>query len=194
MNIPYVIEQTNRGERAYDIYSRLLKDRILFLGTEINNYTASLIIAQMLYLEADNPDADINFYINSHGGSVSDGLAIYDTMQYIQCPVQTICVGKAFQVAAVLLASGAPDKRVALKNTTILLHQPIGGLNGQATDIQIQSEEILKIKKNLAAILSKHTKQTTKDINKDIEREFYLSSNDALKYGIIDKVMEKRAS
>lgn len=192
MNIPYVIEQTNRGERAYDIYSRLLKDRILFLGTEINEYTASLIIAQMLYLEADNPEADINFYINSHGGSVADGLAIYDTMQYIQCPVQTICVGKAFQIAALLLASGSKEKRVTLKNTKILLYQPIGGLGGQASDIQIQTEEILKVKKNLSAILAKHTQQKIANINKDIEREFYLNSNEALKYGIVDKVMEKR--
>lgn len=194
MNIPYVIEQTNRGERAYDIYSRLLKDRILFLGTEVNNYTASLIIAQMLYLEADNPEADINFYINSHGGSVSDGLAVYDTMQYIQCPVQTICVGKAFQVAAILLASGTKTKRVALKNTKILLHQPIGGLEGQASDIEIQTEEILKTKKNLSSILAKHTGKNIASINKDIEREFYLSSSEALKYGIIDKVMEKRTN
>ena len=192
MNIPYVIEQNNRGERAYDIYSRLLKDRILFLGTEVNNYTASLIIAQILYLEADNPEADIHFYINSHGGSVADGLAIYDTMQYIQCPVQTICVGKAFQIAALLLASGSKEKRIALKNTKILLYQPIGDLGGQATDIQIQTEEILKVKKTLSSILAKHTGKKIANINKDLEREFYLTSSEALNYGIIDKVMEKR--
>ena len=192
MNIPYVIEQSNRGERAYDIYSRLLKDRILFLGTEINNYSASLIIAQMLYLEADNPEADINFYINSHGGQVSDGLAIYDTMQYIQSPVQTICVGKAFHLAAILLASGTQGKRIALKNTKILLHQPIGGLDGQASDIQIQTKELLNVKQNLSSILAKHTKKTAHAINQDIEREFYLDSNEALAYGIVDKVVEKR--
>ena len=192
MNIPYIIEQTNRGERAYDIYSRLLKDRILFLGAEINNYTSSLIIAQMLYLEADNPDADISFYINSRGGSIADGLAIYDTMQYIKSPIQTICVGVAFEMSALLLASGEKGKRTALKNTKILLYQPMGGISGQATDIQIQSAEIMKTKFTLANIFSKHTGKKVANINKDMEREFYLSSNEALEYGIIDKVMEKR--
>ena len=147
MNIPYVIEQNNRGERAYDIYSRLLKDRILFLGSELNSYTASLIVAQMLYLEADNPEADISFYINSMGGHIADGLAIYDTMQYIESPVQTICIGRAYNIAALLLASGQKGKRIALKNAQILLHQPLGGLSGQASDIQIQTQEVLR--KNL---------------------------------------------
>ena len=193
MNIPYVIEQNNRGERAYDIYSRLLKDRILFLGSELNSYTASLIVAQMLYLEADNPEADISFYINSMGGHIADGLAIYDTMQYIESPVQTICIGRAYNIAALLLASGQKGKRIALKNAQILLHQPLGGLSGQASDIQIQTQEVLRIKESFSTVLAYHTAKKAAEINKDLDREFYLNSKEALSYGIVDRVMEKRS-
>jgi len=192
MSIPYVIEQTNRGERTYDIYSRLLKDRIIFLGDEINTYTANVIIAQLLFLEADKPDSDISFYINSAGGGVTAGLAIYDTIQYIKPDVQTICIGQAKNIAALLLASGTPGKRIALTNTNILLQQPLGGIGGQAADIEIQTREISRIKSNLIDILVKHTGQDRKKIAKDTERNFYLSSQEAVDYGIIDTTMKHR--
>ena len=194
MNVPYVIEQNNRGERVYDVYSRLLKDRIIFLGSELNSYTANLIIAQMLYLEADNPDAEINFYINSLGGSIQDGLAVYDTMQYIKCSVQTICVGQAYNVAALLLASGEKGKRIALQNIKILLQQPMAGIAGQSSDIQIQTKEIIKIKNSIATMLSEKTGKKIDEINKDLDREFYLDSKDALNYGIVDKIIKEKPS
>ncbi len=190
--VPYVLEQTNRGERQYDIYSRLLKDRIVFLGDEINTYTANIVIAQFLFLEADKPDSDISFYINSPGGGVNAGLAIYDTMQYIKPDVQTICIGQARNVAAVLLAAGTPGKRIALPNSNILLRQPIGGIGGQAADIEIQTREIVRVKEILINILARHTGQNKKKINQDTERDCYLSSTEALEYGIIDKTMERR--
>lgn len=192
MTIPYVIEQSNRGERAYDIYSRLLKDRILFLSTELNYHSSNLIIAQLLYLEADNPEADISFYINSPGGSIQDGLAIYDTIQYLQCSVQTICIGMAYNISALLLASGKKGKRVALKNSKILLHQPIAGMGGQASDIQIQTQEFIKVKNSITTILANHTNQKAAKIDKDLDREFYLDSKQSLDYGIIDKIMVKK--
>lgn len=192
MNVPYVIEHTNRGERTYDIYSRLLKDRIIFLGSEINDYVANVIIAQLLFLEADNPEADINLYINSPGGSVTAGLAIYDTMQYIRPQIQTICTGQAASMGAVLLAAGEKGKRIALKHTSIMLHQPMGGLGGQASDIEIQRKEIVRIKQAINQIISKHTGKKTETIRKDTERDFYLTSEKALKYGLIDRVMESR--
>lgn len=192
MSVPYVIEQTNRGERTYDIYSRLLKDRIVFLGDEINSYTANVVIAQLLFLEADKPDADISFYINSPGGHVNAGLAIYDTIQYIQPDVQTICVGQAGNIAALLLAAGTLGKRIALSNANILLRQPMGGIGGQASDIAIQTREISRVKGNLADILSKHTGQKRAKILKDTERDYYLTSQEAVEYGIIDSTMEKR--
>lgn len=192
MSIPYVIEQTNRGERTYDIYSRLLKDRIVFLGTEIDAYTANVIIAQLLFLEADKPDSDISFYINSPGGSVSAGLAIYDTIQYIRSGVQTICVGQASSMAAILLAAGVPGKRIALPNSSILLHQPMGNIGGQASDIEIQTNEILRTKKTLVEILAKLTKKDKKRIAQDTERDCFLTSEEAVKYGIVDAIMERR--
>jgi ATP-dependent Clp protease protease subunit len=192
--IPYVIEQTNRGERSYDIYSRLLKDRIVYLGYEINDVTANLIIAQLLFLEAESPDSDISFYINSPGGSVSAGLAIYDTIQYIKPTVQTICVGQAASMAAVLLAAGAPGKRVALQHSRVLLHQPLGGIGGQASDIEIQAQEGIRIKNTLIDILAKHTGQEREKIAQDTERDYYLSAQEAIQYGILDTVMEQRPS
>ncbi len=192
MNIPVVVEQTNRGERSYDIYSRLLKDRIVFLGDEINIYTANAVIAQFLFLEADKPDSDISFYINSPGGEVTAGLAIYDTIQYIKPDIQTICIGHARNMAAVLLASGTPGKRIALPNANILLRQPIGGIGGQAADIEIQTREIVRIKNGLNEILSKHTGQSKSKIAQDTERDCYLSAKEAKEYGIIDKSMEQR--
>lgn len=192
MSIPYVVEQTNRGERTYDIYSRLLKDRIVFLGDEITSYTANVVIAQLLFLEADKPDSDISFYINSPGGGVNAGLAIYDTIQYIKPDVQTICIGQARNVAAVLLASGAHGKRIALPNANILLRQPIGGIGGQAADIEIQTREIVRVKQSLIDILAKHTKQDKAKIAQDTERDRYLTAKDAVEYGLIDKTMERR--
>ncbi|PCI28966.1 MAG: ATP-dependent Clp protease proteolytic subunit [SAR324 cluster bacterium] len=194
MSVPYVIEQTNRGERSYDIYSRLLKDRIVFLGDEINSYTANVVLAQLLFLEADKPDADISFYINSPGGSVTAGLAIYDTIQYIQPDVQTICVGQAGNIASILLAAGAPGKRIALSNANILLRQPMGGIGGQASDIAIQTREISRIRNKLVDILAKHTGQDREKLMQDTERDFYLTSQEAVEYGIIDSTMEKRNS
>lgn len=190
--IPSVIEQTNRGERSYDIYSRLLKDRIIFLGDEIFPQTANVIIAQLLFLEAEKPESDISFYINSPGGYVTAGLAIYDTMQYIKPGIQTICIGQASNIAAVLLAAGAPGKRIALPNAKILLRQPIGGISGQATDIEIQTREIVRIKSNIIDIFVRHTGKDRRKIAKDIERDCYLTCQDAIKYGIIDSTMNSR--
>jgi len=192
MTIPFVIEQTNRGERSYDIYSRLLKDRIVFLGSEINAYYANVIIAQLLFLEAENPENDINFYINSPGGSVVDGLAIYDTMQFIKAPIQTICVGQAASMAAILLAAGTKGKRIALKHSSILLHQPKGGVRGQASDIEIQAAEILRVKNILKQILSFHTGKSEEVVAELTERDFYLSAQQAKNFGLIDSIMEKR--
>jgi len=190
--IPIVIEQTGRTERAYDIYSRLLKERIIFLGTSIDEEVANLVIAQMLFLEAEDPEKDIMLYINSPGGLVTAGLAIYDTMQYIKPDVCTICVGQAASMAAVLLAAGAKGKRYALYHSRIMLHQPIGAFQGQATDVEIQAKEILRLREMLNEILSKHTGQPKEKIKEDTERDFYMSPEEALDYGIIDKVLTKR--
>ncbi|KAB2924348.1 MAG: ATP-dependent Clp endopeptidase proteolytic subunit ClpP [Bacteroidetes bacterium] len=190
--VPMVVEQTNRGERAYDIFSRLLKERIVFIGTPIDDYVASLAIAQMLHLEAEDPEKDISVYINSPGGSVSAGLAIYDTMQYIRPQVGTICVGMAASMGAVLLLAGEKGKRQALPNARIMIHQPWGGVQGTASDISIQAEEILKTKKRLNEIIAQHTGKAVSDIEKDTDRDNYMSSQQALEYGIIDKVLAKR--
>lgn len=190
--IPYVVEQTSRGERSYDIYSRLLKDRIIFLGGEINDDVANAVIAQMLFLEADDPDKDIFLYINSPGGSVSAGLAIYDTMQYIRCEVSTICVGMAASMGAFLLAAGAKGKRKALENAEIMIHQPSGGAKGQATDISIVAEQILKIKTRLNEILSKRTGQPLDTIRADTERDNYMTAEEARAYGLVDEVIAPR--
>lgn len=187
--VPIVIEQTNRGERSYDIYSRLLKDRIIMLGDEVNDVTASLVVAQMLFLEAEDPDKDILLYINSPGGSVTAGFAIFDTMQYVRPDVSTICVGLAASMGAFLLAAGAKGKRFALPNSEILIHQPMGGTRGQATDIMIHTEWLLKIKKKLNTILSERTGQPLDRIEKDVERDFFMSAEDAKEYGIIDNIM-----
>ena len=193
MNLtPIVIETTSKGERAYDIYSRLLKDRIILLGSEINDYVANAIIAQMLFLEAEDPDKDIFLYINSPGGVVTSGLAIYDTMQFIKCDVSTICIGQAASMGAILLAAGAKDKRYALPNSRIMLHQPLGGFSGQASEIEIHAKEIIRMKEILNEILSKHTGQSIKKIRKDTDRDFFMSAKEALEYGIIDKIFEKR--
>ena len=190
--VPYVVEQTSRGERSYDIFSRLLNDRIVMLSEEVNDTTASLIVAQLLYLEAQDPDKDIQFYINSPGGSVTSGLAIYDTMQYIKPDVSTICVGMAASMGAFLLSSGAKGKRIALPNAEIMIHQPSGGSRGQATDIQIQAEQILKIKKRLNQILADNTGKSVEEIERDCERDHFLSAEEAQAYGLIDKVIYKR--
>ena len=193
MNLtPIVIETTSKGERAYDIYSRLLKDRIILLGSEINDYVANAIIAQMLFLEAEDPDKDIFLYINSPGGVVTSGLAIYDTMQFIKCDVSTICIGQAASMGAILLAAGAKGKRYALPNSRIMLHQPLGGFSGQASEVEIHAKEIIRMKEILNGILSKHTGQSIKKIRKDTDRDFFMSANEALEYGIIDKIFEKR--
>jgi ATP-dependent Clp protease protease subunit len=190
--VPYVVEQTSRGERSYDIYSRLLNDRIIILSEEVNDTTASLIIAQMLYLEAQDPDKDIQFYINSPGGVITSGLAIYDTMQYIKCDVSTICIGMAASMGAFLLSSGAKGKRIALPNSEIMIHQPSGGSRGQCTDIQIQAEQILKIKQRLNAILAANTGKTVEEVERDCERDHFMTAEEALEYGIIDQVITKR--
>ena len=190
--VPYVVEQTSRGERSYDIFSRLLNDRIVMLADEVNDTSASLIVAQLLYLEAQDPDKDIQLYINSPGGSVSAGLAIYDTMQYIKPDVSTICVGLAASMGAFLLSSGAKGKRIALPNAEIMIHQPSGGSRGQATDIQIQAEQILKIKKKLNAILAENTGKSVEQVAADCERDYFMSADDAKEYGLIDKVLYKR--
>lgn len=190
--VPYVVEQTSRGERSYDIFSRLLNDRIIMLSEEVNDTTASLIVAQLLYLEAMDPDKDIQFYINSPGGSVTAGLAIYDTMQYIKPDVSTICIGMAASMGAFLLSSGAKGKRIALPNAEIMIHQPSGGSRGQCTDIQIQAEQILKIKKKLNAILAENTGKDVELIERDCERDYFMTAEEAQSYGIIDKVIYKR--
>jgi len=190
--VPYVIEQSNRGERSYDIYSRLLEDRIIFLSDEVNDATASLIVAQMLFLDAKDSDKDIQFYINSPGGSVTAGLAIYDTMQHVRSDVSTICVGMAASMGAFLLASGTKGKRFALPNSTIMIHQPAGGAKGQATDIKIHAEWILKTKDNLNRILSERTGQPLDKIQRDVERDYFMSAWEAKDYGIVDEVMVRR--
>ena len=190
--IPYVVEQTSRGERSYDIFSRLLNDRIIMLSEEVNDTTASLIVAQLLFLEAQDPDKDIQFYINSPGGSVSAGLAIYDTMQYVKPDVSTICVGMAASMGAFLLSSGAKGKRIALPNSEIMIHQPSGGSQGQCTDIQIQAEQILKIKQRLNTILAANTGKTVEEVERDCERDHFMTAEEALEYGIIDQVITKR--
>ncbi len=190
--VPYVVEQTSRGERSYDIFSRLLNDRIIMLSEEVNDTTASLVVAQLLYLEAQDPDKDIMFYINSPGGSVTSGMAIYDTMQYIKPDVSTICIGMAASMGAFLLSSGAKGKRFALPNAEIMIHQPSGGSQGQCTDIQIQAEQILKIKKNLNRILAENTGKDITVVEKDCERDHFMSAQEALEYGIIDRVITRR--
>ena len=190
--VPMVVEQTNQGERSYDIYSRLLKDRIIFLGGEVDDDTANIIVAQMLFLEADDPDKDIFLYINSPGGSVTAGMAIYDTMQYIKCEVSTICVGLAASMGAFLLTAGAKGKRRALPNAEIMIHQPSGGARGQATDMNIQVEQILRIKKRLNAILAERTGQPVEKIAADTERDNYLTAAEAKDYGLIDEIIEPR--
>lgn len=189
--VPTVIEQTNRGERAYDIYSRLLKDRIIILGDEVNSVTANLTVAQLLFLEAEDPDKDIMFYINSPGGSITDGMAIYDTMQYIKCDVSTICMGLAASMGAFLLAGGTKGKRCALPNAEIMIHQPLGGAKGQATDIQITAEHILKTKDRMNRMLAEFTGQDLETIKKDTDRDNWLTAEEAKAYGLIDKVITK---
>ena len=190
--VPYVIEQTSRGERNYDIYSRLLKDRIIFLGEEVNETTASLTVAQLLFLESEDPGKDIQLYINSPGGMVTAGLAIYDTMQYIKCDVSTICIGMAARMGAVQLSSGAKGKRLALPNAEVMIHQPSGGAKGQATEIQIVAENILKTKKKLNEILAANTGQTVEKIAEDTERDNFMSAEEAKAYGLIDEIVESR--
>jgi len=191
--VPIVIEQTPRGERAYDIYSRLLKDRIVLIGFPIDDHIANLTVAQLLFLESEDPEKDIYVYINSPGGSVTAGMAIYDTMQYIKPDIVTICIGQAASMGAVLLAAGTKGKRYALPHSRIMIHQPIGGIQGQATDIIIHAEEIKRIKRMLNEILSKHTGQPIEKIEKDVERDYFMSAKEAQEYGIVDKVIEKRA-
>lgn len=190
--IPTVIEKTNLGERAYDIYSRLLKDRVIFLGTAINDQVANSVIAQLLFLENENPKKDITMYIHSPGGHVTAGLAVYDTMQYISCDVSTVCIGMAASMGAVLLAGGAKHKRFALPNAEIMIHQPMGGVEGQASDIHIHAEHIIKTKKRLNEIIAKHSGQKLTQVEKDTDRDKFMSAEEALKYGIIDKIVEKR--
>ena len=189
--VPMVVEQTNRGERAYDIYSRLLKDRIIFLGSVINDDVANIVIAQLLFLESEDPDKDIHLYLNSPGGVVTAGLAIYDTMQYIKPDISTLCMGQAASMAAVLLAAGAQEKRFTLPNARILLHQPLGGFQGQASDIDIHAKEILRMREELDAILVKHTNQPLERVRTDTERDFFMSGQQAKEYGIIDEVIVK---
>ncbi len=190
--VPYVIEQTSRGERSYDIYSRLLKDRIIFLGEEVNDVSANLIVAQLLFLESEDPGKDIHLYINSPGGSVTAGMAIYDTMQYIKCDISTICMGMAASMGAFLLAGGTKGKRLALPNAEIMIHQPSGGAQGQATEIKIVADHILKTKKKLNEILSANTGQPLERVEIDTERDNYMSAQEAVEYGLIDHVIEKR--
>lgn len=190
--VPYVVEQTSRGERSYDIFSRLLNDRIVMLSEEVNDTTASLIVAQFLFLEAQDPDKDIQFYINSPGGSITAGMAIYDTMQFIKADVSTICIGMAASMGAFLLSAGAKGKRIALPNAEIMIHQPSGGAQGQATDIRIQAERIAKMKKNLNKILAGNTGKTIEEIERDTERDNFMSADEAVAYGLIDKIIYKR--
>ena len=190
--VTMVIEQTNRGERSYDIYSRLLEDRIIFLTGEINDLSADIVIAQLIYLEGKDPEKDISLYINSPGGSVTSGMAIYDTMNYIKCDVSTICVGMAASMGAFLLSSGAKGKRFSLPNSEIMIHQPLGGAQGQASDIKIQADHIMKIKDRMNRILAANTSQLLKKIEKDVDRDNYMTAEEALKYGLIDKIFDKR--
>ena len=190
--VPTVIEQTNRGERAYDIFSRLLNDRIIFLADEVNDTTASLVVAQMLYLEAQDPDKDVYFYINSPGGSISAGMAIYDTMNYIKCDVSTICIGMAASMGAFLLSSGAKGKRFALPNAEVMIHQPLGGMQGQASDIKIHADHILRIREKLNSILAEQTGKPIEDIRRDTERDNFMTAEQAKEYGLIDKVITKK--
>jgi ATP-dependent Clp protease protease subunit len=190
--VPMVVEQSPRGERAFDIYSRLLKERIIFLGSQVNDDVASVIIAQLLFLEADDPDKDITFYINSPGGSVTAGLAIYDTMQYVRCDVATLCMGQAASMGALLLTAGTKGKRFSLPNSRIMIHQPMGGFQGQATDVDIHAREILRMRNDLNKILARHTGKTVKKIASDTERDNFMSAEEARKYGIIDKVLTRR--
>lgn len=187
--IPIVVEQTSRGERAYDIFSRLLKDRIVFIGTPVSDEVANLVIAQLLFLESEDPDKDIHLYLNTPGGSVTAGLAIYDTMQYVKPPISTICMGQAASMGAILLAAGARKKRFALPHARILIHQPMGGFHGQATDIDIHAREILRIREELNQILVKHTRQSIEKINEDTERDFFMDGQQAKEYGIVDEVV-----
>ena len=188
-----VVEQTNRGERSYDIYSRLLEDRIVFLTGEVNDISADIVIAQLIYLEGKDPEKDISLYINSPGGTITAGMGIYDTMNYIRCDVSTICVGMAASMGAFLLSSGAKGKRYALPNSEIMIHQPLGGAQGQATDIKIQAEHILRIKDRMNRILSSNTSQPLEKIEKDVERDYYMTAEEALNYGIVDRIFDKRA-
>jgi ATP-dependent Clp protease protease subunit len=190
--VPIVVEQSHRGERAYDIYSRLLKDRIVFIGSEIDDDIANLVIAQMLFLESEDPDKDINLYVNSPGGSVSSGLAIYDTMQYVKSAVSTTCMGQAASMAAVLLAAGAKGKRFCLPHARVMIHQPQGGFYGQASDIEIQSREVQRLKDILNRILSDHTRQPLDRVTKDTDRDFFMSAEEAVKYGVVDEVVRRR--
>jgi ATP-dependent Clp protease protease subunit len=190
--VPMVVEQSSRGERAYDIYSRLLKDRVVFVVGPVEDYMANLVVAQLLFLESENPDKDINLYINSPGGSVSAGLAIYDTMQFIRCEVSTMCVGQAASMGAVLLAAGAAEKRFCLPHSRVMIHQPLGGFQGQATDIDIHAREILKVREQLNEIFAEHTGQSVDQIAKDTERDNFMDPQQAMKYGLIDKVFETR--
>ncbi len=190
--VPYVIEQTGQGERSYDIFSRLLKDRIIFFGDEVNDQTASIIVAQMLFLESEDPDKDIMFYINSPGGSITAGMAIYDTMNYIKCDVSTICVGMAASMGAFLLSAGAKGKRLALPNSEIMIHQPLGGMQGQATDIKIHADRIIRMKDKLNTILSENTGRPLEEIVRDTERDNFMSAQEALDYGLIDKIITAR--
>jgi len=192
MLIPMVIEQTGRGERAYDIYSRLLKDRIIFIGEPIDENLSNITVAQLLFLESEDPDKDIHLYINSPGGIITAGMAIYDTMQYVKCPVATICIGQAASMAAVLLAGGSEGKRTALPNARVMIHQPWGGAQGQASDIEIHAREILKMRERLTDILIKHTGQSRRKIKTDTERDFFMSADEAVQYGIIDRVIQSR--
>ena len=189
--VPYVVEQTSRGERSYDIYSRLLKDRIIFLDTEVNDASASLIVAQLLFLEAEDPEKDIQFYINSPGGSISAGMSIYDTMNYIKCDVSTMCMGMAASMGAFLLAGGAKGKRYALPNAEIMIHQPLGGAQGQATDIEIHAKRILEIKDKMIRILAERTGQDPEKVRQDTERDYFMEAAAAKEYGLIDKVIER---
>lgn len=192
MYVPIVVEQTGRGERSYDIYSRLLKDRIIFLGDEIDDHLANLVVAQLLFLESEDPDKDVSLYVNSPGGSVTAGLAIYDTMQYIKFPVSTICVGQAASMGAVLLAGGTAGKRIALPSARIMIHQPWGGTKGQATDIEIQAREILRLRERLNEILCRHTGQPTEKVQVDTDRDRYMSADEAVAYGLVDKIIANR--
>jgi ATP-dependent Clp protease protease subunit len=190
--VPIVVEQTGRGERSYDIYSRLLKDRIIFIGSEIEDTMANLVIAQLLFLESEDPEKDVFLYINSPGGVVTSGLAIYDTMRYIKCPVSTICTGQAASMAAVLLAGGDKGKRIALPNARIMIHQPSGGSRGQAVDIKIQADEIIRTRTIINEILSRHTEQPIERVERDTDRDFFMSADEAVAYGLVDKVIQKR--